>query len=399
MTMSTKAQPDLRRVLTTPFYSRTAAACLTNEWSRWAGYTTVACYTDVELEYFAVRNQTGLFDLSPMIKYRIRGAGAGRYLNRLVTRDISRMSVGAVAYVMLCNDRGYVLDDGTLFRLGEADYRLCVQERHLPWLLDSALGFEVEIRDESAQIAALAVQGPTSHAVLEHAGFAGLETLRPFRSTTLEYRGAPILISRTGFTGDLGYELWLDPDQAESLWDDLMACNGLWDVRPFGSRALDMLRIEAGFLQPHVDFLPAGQALRPNRGRSPFELGFRRLVDFGKGHFIGRRALLAEQQSGSRFQIVRLDVDGNKPAGDALVYHNKSRQVGHITSAMWSPTCKRNIAIATLEAGRRDTWDQLWTEIYVRKEIKWRRTMARCRVVDGPFFRHPRRTATPPKSY
>ena len=243
------------------------------------------------------------------------------------------------------------------------------------------------IDDETARVAALAVQGPTSFAVLQRSGFSGIETLKPFRAGEVAYRDAQVLVSRTGFTGDLGYELWLDPRHADALWDDLMANNDAYQVKPFGSKALDLLRLEAGFLQPHVDFVPAAQALRTNRGRSPFELGYGRLVDFDKGHFIGRRALLAERRDGSRYQLVRLDIGGNKPAHESLLYHARKTQVGHVTSAMWSPTCKRNIAIAMLEAGRADLWEQLWADIYVRKELKWHRVMERCRVVEGPFFR------------
>ncbi|MEM7221983.1 MAG: aminomethyltransferase family protein [Pseudomonadota bacterium] len=382
--------------LETPFHPRTSAACETNEWVNWAGYTTVNVYSQVEKEYFAVRNGTTLFDLSPMIKYRVRGAGATAFFNRLVTRDVTKLKPGRVAYVVWCDDAGHVLDDGTLFCFAQDDYRLCCQERQLDWLLDSAIGFEVSIEEESEEIAALAVQGPTSFSVLTAAGFTGLDSLRPFGIAESE----GITVSRTGFTGDLGYELWMAPDQAVEVWDRIMAQRGNYDIQPIGSAALDLVRIEAGFIATNLDFVSAEQALRHTRGRSPFELGLGRLVDFEKGHFNGRRALLAERQAGAKYLLVGLDIEGNKPADGSLVYLRQRKEVGHITSAMWSPTCKRNLALAMLRRPYGDSITKdLWTEIYVLKELKYDRQMARCHVVERPFFNPPRRTATPPLPY
>ena len=390
MTSQTATQP---RVVPTPFHSRTSAACKTNLWARWAGYTTVDIYENVELEYFAIRNSATLFDVSPMTKYRISGPDAGRYLNRLVTRDLSKLSPGRVTYAAWCDDAGHVLDDGTIFRLGEQDYRLCSQERHLPWLTDSAIGFDVTIEDETEAVAGLALQGPTSCAVLKRMGLDGIERLRPFHMTEVD--GA-LTVSRTGFTGDLGYELWVEPGRAEELWDRIVEAGALHDLRPIGSRALNMARIEAGFIQTNADFVAGEQALRGTRGRSPFELGLAWMVDFDKGHFNGRRALLAEKQHGSRRCLVGLDIEGNKPADAALIYHRKRTDVGHITSAMWSPTCKRNIALASLKTPYgTDITDDLWVEIYVLKELKWDKVMARCKIVERPFYNPPRRWATP----
>ncbi len=382
-------------LLATPFHTRTQAAGRARVLSRWAGYSTVAVYTDVRLEYAAVRNQASVFDLSPMIKYRIEGPDAVGYLNRLVTRDVDKLAVGRVGYVVWCDDRGHVLDDGTLFRLEGQRFRLCAQDRHLPWLLDSALGFDVDIEEESEAVAALAVQGPSSCAVLRRLGLKHIETLRPFAVAEFAYRDRALTVSRTGFTGDLGYELWLAPSLAEPLWDDLMAAGQHMHITPIGSQALNLVRIEAGFLMPHVDFMPAAAAVRRTRGRSPFELGLARLVDFDKGHFNGRRALLEERRIGSRYRVVGLDIEGNKPARDAWIYYARRKRVGVVTSAMWSPTCKRNLAIATLEAGRESMWTDLWAEIFVNKELKWERIMARCRVVERPFYDPPRRTQTP----
>ena len=382
--------------LPTPFHSRTSVACRSNEWARWAGYTTVDRYTEVEIEYFAIRSRVTLFDVSPMIKYRIAGPDSERYLNRLMTRDIRKLASGRVAYAVWCNDDGKVLDDGTVFRFDEQEFRICSQDRHLCWLLDSALGYDVMVEDVSDQIAGLAVQGPTSCSVLKHLGLSGIESLRPFAIETFEFEGGQLTVSRTGFTGDLGYELWITPELAERLWDRLTEAGALHEIRPVGSQALNLARIEAGFLLPHVDFMPFEEALRPTRGRSPFELGLGWLVDFEKGHFNGRRALREERRQGSsRYRVVRLDVEGNKPAHDAFIYQDKAKQVGHVTSAMWSPTCKRNLAIATLEARYGGHNDRLWAEIYVAKELKWDKLMARCHIVEEPFFNPPRRWATP----
>lgn len=382
-------------VVPTPFHARTSALCESNEWSRWAGYTTPARYTEVEHEYFAVRNRASLFDLTPMIKYDIRGPDAERYLDRVLTRNVAKLTPGRVAYTLWCNDRGHVLDDGTLFRFAPDAFRLCSQDRHLDWLLDSAYGFDVRIEDVTARIAALALQGPTSCAVLKRMALPDIEMMRPFRSRRFDFEDAELLVSRTGFTGDLGYELWIEAPHAERLWDRLMAAGEPHRLRPIGSRALNLVRIEAGLLLPHADFMPAHEALRPTRGRSPFELGLEWLVDFNKGHFTGRRALLAERRGGSRYRVVRLDVEGNRPARDAFVYHDRKREAGHVTSAMWSPTCKRSIAIATLRSRYLAHRDRLWAEIYVPKELKWEKRMVRCRIVDGPFFNPPRRWATP----
>lgn len=379
----------------TPFHARTSALCQSNEWSRWAGYTTPERYTEVEHEYFAVRNRASLFDLTPMIKYAVTGPDAERYLNRVLTRNVAKLGRGRVAYGVWCDDRGHVLDDGTLFRLDDTEFRLCSQDRHLDWLLDSAYGYDVRIEDVTERIAALALQGPTSCAVLQGLGLPDIERLRPFRFGEFDFEGGRLMVSRTGYTGDLGYELWIDPARAEALWDGLMQAGAVYHIRPIGSRALNLVRIEAGLLLPHVDFMPAKEALRPTRGRSPFELGLDWLVDFDKGHFTGRRALMEERRAGSRYRVVRLDVEGNRPAQDAFIYHDKKHEAGHVTSAMWSPTCKRSIAIATLRTRYLAHADRLWAEIYVPKELKWEKRMVRCRVVDGPFFDPPQRWATP----
>jgi aminomethyltransferase len=230
---------DTRRFLPTPFHARTSVACETNDWAPWKAYTVADSYTEVVQEYFALRNGTGVFDLTPMTKYRVTGVDAGAYLDRLVTRDLSKLAIGQVAYCVWCDDAGQVIDDGTVFRLGKDDYRLCSQERHLDWLSWAAIGFDVDVRDETEEVAALAVQGPTSCSVLKRMGLHGIEDLKPFGVSGFNHEAGALTVSRTGFTGDLGYELWMAPEDALALWDALMVAGKDYQIRPIGARALD----------------------------------------------------------------------------------------------------------------------------------------------------------------
>jgi len=390
-------QPLLR----TPFHARARALSQLDSFIAWAGYTTVDVFTSVEQEYFAIRNATTVYDLTPMVKYRIAGPGAAAYLNRLVTRDVSKLQPNRVAYCVWCNDAGHVIDDGTIFRLSASEYRLCTAERQMDWLLDSAIGFDVEIAEVTEQIAALALQGPTSCAALKDFGMTAVEALKPFEIGHFVAGVDEIMVSRTGFTGDLGYELWMRPERAESIWDGLMAAGRARGIRAIGSMALNVARIEAGFILPNVDFVSAEHTIHTERARSPLELGLGWLVDFKKGHFTGRRALLAEERRGVRRRLVGLDIDGNKPAHNALLYSDRSGkcEVGSVTSAIWSPTCKRNIALAMLAAPHLQLGTEVWAEIYLNRELVWERRMARARVVEKPFYAPERRRTTPPADH
>jgi len=402
--MLTESEPHYRQpLLRTPFHERMRALSQLDSFIPWAGYTTVDVFTSVEQEYFAIRNGASLYDLTPMVKYRIAGADATAYLDRLLTRNVGKLRPGRVAYAIWCDDAGRLIDDGTVFRLGDSEYRLCTAEQQLDWLLDSAIGFDVRIEEVTAEIAALALQGPCSCAVLKAFGLAGIETLAPFEMRRCALPGdAPsrepaLLVSRTGFTGDLGYELWVDPADAERLWDGLMAAGQVRTIRPIGSRALNIARIEAGFLLPNVDFISSARTLRTGTARSALELGLGWLVDFEKGHFTGRRALLQESRGPARRRLVGLDIEGTKPAHDALLYADRSgrHEIGSVTSAAWSPTCKRNIALAMLAAPHFDLGREVWAEIYLNRELTWERRMVRARVVERPFFAPARRRATP----
>ena len=399
--MSETASHFEQPLLKTPFHARARSLSQVDSFIPWAGYTTVDVFTTVEQEYFAIRNAATLYDLTPMVKYRVAGRDAAAYLNRLVTRDLGKLKNNRVAYCVWCNDDGHLIDDGTVFRLSDAEYRLCTAERQLDWLLDSKIGFDVDVEEVTEQIAALAVQGPTSCAVMKAAGFGGVEQLKPFDIGRFALGQIDIMVSRTGFTGDLGYELWLAPQHAETLWDRLMAAGRTRGIRAIGSQALNIARIEAGFIMPNIDFVSAEHTIRLGRDRSPLELGLTWLVDFNKGHFTGRRALLKASEAGVRRQLVGLDVDGNKPAHNALLYadSNGKREIGSVTSAVWSPTCKRNIALAMVDAPYNKIGSTVWADIYLNRELLWERRMSRAAVVERPFFAPDRRRITPPAEF
>jgi aminomethyltransferase len=313
--------------------------------------------------------------------------------------SVSKLKPGRVGYSVWCNDNGQVIDDGTIFHLREGVYRICSQEHQIDWFLTSAVGFDVNIVEDTHDVAGLALQGPTSCAVLKEMGLVGIENLKPFGLTHFEFEGTELMVSRTGFTGDLGYELWIDPDYAEVLWDRLFDAGEHRGIKAMGSDALELLRIEAGFILAGADFLPAMEAVRPTHTRSPFELDLGWLVSFDKGVFNGRKALLEEKNRGSRFNLVKLDIDGNKPANNSYVYTKKGKYAGTITSAMWSPSVKASIALASLEAPLGKPGEEFDVEIYYQRELKWNRVMASCRVVTDVFWNPARKRLTPPLDF
>ncbi|SDD70622.1 aminomethyltransferase family protein [Ruegeria marina] len=383
-------------MIDTPFQPMLEPLSESQAWYSWAGYKSATSFRNVDLEYFAIRNQATVFDISPMCKYRINGPDALRVMDRLVVRDMKKVRAGRVAYVMWCDEDGMVIDDGTAFRFAEDEYVLFCQERTYKWLCEIAWGFDVTVQDWQSALCGLAVQGPCAFSVLKDAGFASIEDMKPFDLRQVE---PGLWISRTGYTGDLGYEIVTFPDHAPPLWHRLREAGQRWGLIPIGYEALDIARIEAGFLAPGRDFQPSHKVSRLHRGRTPFELGFGWMVDLSTGHFNGRRALLEHAAKGPRYNLVRLDIEGDAPAGNAYVYAGKSF-AGHVRSAAWSPTFKRNIALADLKA----PWGKsrkkgLWAEIYVEQEGVWQKRNARTRVVEGPFMNIPRARMTPPQAY
>ena len=386
----------------TPFHDRCVDHMETADWVQWAGYQTANVYASAEIEYFAARNQCAVMDLTPMIKMNIKGPDAEIYLNRMVTRDVSRLKVGRVFYTVWCNDDGHVIDDGTVYHISDDEYMVCSQDRQYDWMQASAIGFDVTIEDVTDDIAALALQGPTSCLALKNLGLKDIETMKPFDLREFNFEGTNLLVSRTGFTGDLGYELWTANEAALILWDRLFAAGKIQGVRPMGLAALDMTRIEAGFILPHADFMPASHTLRNTRRRYPHEIGLDWVVHMDKGHFTGRRALIDAKAKGkAKHILVKIEIEFNKPADQAIIYHGKkSNVVGHVTSAHWSPTLKSNIALAELKLPYGDhIKNDLFVEVYTDKELKWEMTKAKIKIVDQPFFFPDRRRTTPPADF
>ena len=384
-------------ILHSPFHRRTSALNINEQWVPWNGYAAAAYYADAHLEYFATRNTCAVFDVSPMRKYRFQGADAQAMLDRMVTRDVSAQAVDTVAYNVWCTDAGRVVDDGTLFRLAHDEFMVCCADPCFDWFQLAAIGFErLEISDISDDVAALALQGPTSCALLKAMGFTGIENCKPFQIVRFPYADGEITISRTGYTGDLGYELWLEPRHAEQLWDDLFSTGKLYGIQPLGDESLDMARLEAGFIAPDVDFHGSLHTVDLHHDHSPFELGLGWIVNFKKPHFTGRAALQKEKESGNYRRLLKLDIEGNKPAEHSILYSSKkcSQEIGYVTSAMWSPVVKANIAYGLIDPKYIN--GEIWAEVYHQKELRWYRKVARCTRVTKPFWSPQRARQTPP---
>jgi aminomethyltransferase len=394
----------------TAFHERTFALCESLSYREWSGYYAVSAYeTHHEHEYNAIRNAAALIDISPLFKYRVTGPDAARLVNRVITRDVGRMAVGQVYYTPWCDDEGKVIDDGTVARLGEETFRWTAADPSLRWFRQNASGMRVEIEDVSEQVAALALQGPTSAGVLRAAADADIDGLRYFRVTSGSIAGVPVDVSRTGYTGDLGYEVWMPAESALLVWDALMKAGRPFDIKPAGMLALDVARVEAGLLLIDVDFHGSRKALIPAQKYTPFEMGLGRLVQLDKAPFVGRGALRAEQREGPGRMIVGLEVDwrevetlydrlGLAPVAPsaasrvAVPVMRGGRQVGRATTTAWSPTRKRLIALATIEA----PYFAEGTRLEIEVTVEAARHRAGATVVRTPFFNPPRKTATPP---
>jgi aminomethyltransferase len=389
------------------FHERTFPLCESLNYRDWSGYYAVSAFeTHHEHEYNAIRNAAALIDVSPLYKYIVSGRDATRLVDRLVTRDGRKLGVGQVIYTPWCDERGKVIDDGTVARLEEHRYRWTSADPSLRWFAQNAIGLEVTIEDVSEKVAALAVQGPTSGALLRHVADADLDTLKYFRVASGRIGGIPVDISRTGYTGDLGYEIWMRWEDATRLWDALVAAGGPFDLRPAGMLALDVARIEAGLLLIDVDFFSCRKALIPSQEYSPLEMGLGRLVQLDKGPFVGQAALRAERKRGAPRQIVGLEIDweqveklyervGLPPLAPAAasrvavpVYRDHA-QVGKATSTTWSPILKKLIALATLDASA----IAAGTRVQVEVTVEAVRHRVGATVVKTPFFNPPRKTA------
>jgi len=379
------------------FHPRQRVLNVRNAWASWNDYRFAEYYYDAEYEYFCIRNSCGTYDICPMQKYRVSGRDACTMLNRMVTRDISNLKVNRMTYVVWCTDEGRIVDDGTIMRLADTEYMLVSGSPCTSWLALSAFGFDdVTISDRTDDIAALSFQGPATCAVLKTMGLAGIEKAKPFDLQYFPFHGDSLMVSRSGFTGDLGYELWVRPELALTLWDQLYAAGEDYGIQPYGEQATNMARLEAGFIMPAMEFNEALKTVHFQHDQTPFELNLGWLVDFRKPHFNGRGVLLEESRRGPRYTLTKLDIEGNRPAGGAYIYRDKRcrREVGYVTSAMWSPAAKANIALAMVETPH--LHDQLWAEIYYEKELRQYQKVARCKVKTKPFWKPERARATPP---
>jgi len=385
------------RLKRTPFYPRAKLLNIRDAWAAWNGYKFADCYYDAEYEYFCIRNTCATYDICPMQKYEIKGRDAEAMLNRLVTRDVAKIDINRVAYCVWCTDEGRMIDDGTIFKISDDKFMLTCGSPCTAWLAKSAFGFDdVAVTDVTDDFAALALQGPTSCATLKKMGLTGIENARPFDIMHFPFRGDTLMVSRTGFTGDLGYELWIQPGLALEMWDALYAAGEDYGIQPFGETATNMARLEAAFIMPALEFNEALRTVNFEHDQTPFELSLGWLVDFNKPHFSGRSALLKEKQKGPRYTLTKLDIEGNKPAVESYIYSNKrcTKEIGYVTSAMWSPSVKANIALAMIKTKYLD--GELWAEIYYEKELRQYSRVAKCTRKTKPFWSPPRARATPP---
>ena len=392
---------------TSPFHARTAPLVRAQTWRRWAGYQMASAYDPhPDREYAAIRNAAALIDVSPLYKYRLTGRDAARMLDRMITRDVTKLAVGQVYYTPWCDAGGKVIDDGTVSRLDEGTYRLTSADSSLRWLHMNSVGMEVAIEDVSERMGALSIQGPLSRAVLQTLTPADLSKLKYFRLVETQVAGIPVTISRTGYTGDLGYEIWVDAPRAEALWDALITAGTPYGIVPAGVWALDIARIEAGLIMLDVDYFSAHHALIEARKSSPYEINLGWAVSAKKGPFNGRRALAAERARGPAWSFVGLEIDWesfeqlfrahNLPPHLSNIAWRQSApvyrdgvQIGYATSGCWSPLLKRSLALAHLRAPHFAPGTPVEMEITVEHQ----RQKAAARVRKLPFYDPERKKA------
>ncbi len=391
----------------TAVHDRTFALAGSLNYREWSGYYAVSAYeAHHEHEYNAIRNASALIDVSPLFKYLIRGRDAVKLVDRVITRDAFKLAIGQVFYTPWCDEHGKVIDDGTVTRLDEDSFRWTAADPSLRWLSQNAIGLDVAIEDISEQVAALALQGPTSGKLLDAVADADVRSLKYFRMTRGAIAGVPVDISRTGYTGDLGYEIWMPWDRATAVWDALMSRGRPYDIHPAGMLALDVARVEAGLLLIEVDFNSSKKALIESQKYSPYEMGLGRLVQLDARPFVGRTPLAEEHRRGPARQIVGLDISW--PAIEALYediglapqvsaaasrvavpVYKVGRQVGRATTTTWSPVLKKMIALATVAAPHTAPGTELECEVTVEAV----RHRVPATVVKTPFFNPPRKTA------
>ena len=393
----------------TAFHDRTFALCQSLNYREWSGYYTVSVYeVHHDHEYNAIRNAAALIDITPLYKYLISGKDATKLVNRVITRDINKVAVGQVIYCCWCDEQGKVIDDGTITRLEQNKYRWTAADPSLRWFRQNGLNMDVSVEDISEKIAALALQGPTSGKLLKAAAEAEIANLKYFRMTQGKIAGVSVDISRTGYTGDLGYEIWVSWDDAVKVWDALMDVGKRFDIQAAGMLALDVARIEAGLLLIEVDYNSSKKALIASQKYSPYELGFGKMVHLEKENFVGRSALAVAQKQGVPRQLVGLEIDwtevearyekfGLTPAAPTqasrvhVPVYLGEKQAGKATSTTWSPLLKKMIALASVDTEH----SKIDTKLQMEITIEAMRQRVTARVVKLPFFSPARKTSMP----
>lgn len=385
----------------TPFHERTSKLCLPQNWRRWAGYLAAGSYElTLDREYWAIRNAAALIDVTPLMKYIIKGPDACRLLNRVVTRDMEKLKVGQVYYTPWCDEEGKIIDDGTISRLDEGTYRMTSADPSLRWLSMNAVGLEVEITEVTDQVAALSFQGPNTRTILNRCCESSVDGIKYFRLMQNKLNRIPVTISRTGYTGDLGYEIWMDAKDALPVWDALMESGTDYGITPVGILAMDMARVEAGLFMIEVDYTSTRQAWIEAQKSSPYELGLDWTVALDKhGYFVGRRALEREKREGSVWKLVGLEVEWNgmerlfadvglPPQIPGIAVRGSlpvfvgNVQVGYASTSSWSPLLKKYVALAHLQK----PYFEPGTNARMEITVEHHRQHAPAKVVKLPFY-------------
>jgi len=389
-----------------PFHEQIDKRCTSKFYKSWAGYFSAISF-DIchEPEYHAFRQSVGVIDVTPLFKYDIQGPDAGVFLDRIMVKNVSTLKVGRVTYLCWCDDDGMIIDDGTVTRLNEDTFRVTAAEPSLSWFSQFSRGYNVAIEDISQKIASLAVQGPLSRDLLKEIVGGNLEELKFFGSMPTTIAGFEGWVTRTGYTGDLGYEIWIDAANANQVYSKIMEVGEKYRVMPCGIAALDVVRVEAGFIMNGVDYNSAHHCMVDCRKASPYEIGLGWCVKLDRAPFIGQSALKKIAQEGTERSFVGLDIDwvatekvfeqyGLPPEipmtawrDGRPVYDQMGDWLGMATSGTWSPILKKNIAIAQIAT----PFAKEGTQVKIEMTAEYRRHQVLATVVKTPFYNPPRK--------
>jgi len=392
--------------LETPFHPRTAELNQARRWRKWSGFFIADSYFPAhDLEYHAIRFSAALFDITPMCKYRVSGPDAAKLVNRVITRRVDRIKPMRAIYTPWCDHDGRVLDDGTVALLADGSYFWTAAEPQHGWLEAASEGLNVTIEDVTERICALSLQGPCSRDVLSSAVGRDLSDLPFFGRADVTIGGVAVGVSRTGYSGDLGFELFLPFESALPVWDALIKAGESYTLRVAGMEALDVARLEAGLIMAGVDYHSGRTARHPSLAVSPYEIGMDRLVDLDKPSFIGKRALMDEVAAGgpaNRLVGLELDLNVFEDAYLGLGYAighplrawrhvtplmRKGETIGRATSGTFSPLLKRSIALGFLPTKHAE----VGSTVSIEWQIEETRQQIPATVVPLPFLDLPRK--------